>query len=85
MLEREANSCNTHKRNHYYRVGQAYGQATEPLPAAHPFWAHPRVTVLPHVAAQTDLRSAAAVVAANIAALDGGAAIAHRVWRERGY
>jgi len=25
----------------------------EPLPAEHPFWAHPRVTVTPHVAAET--------------------------------
>ena len=40
--------------------------AVEPLPEAHPFWRHPRVTVLPHTAAQTDRRSAAAVVALNL-------------------
>jgi len=45
---------------------------TEPLPPAHPFWQHPRVTVLPHVAALTDPRSAAAVVAANLAAWRAG-------------
>lgn len=57
----------------------------EPLPADHPFWAHRQVTVLPHVAAQTDERSAAAVVAANIAALVDGAPLAHLVRRDAGY
>jgi glyoxylate/hydroxypyruvate reductase A len=57
----------------------------EPLPAAHPFWAHPRVTVLPHVAAPTDPRSAVAVVVANLKALRSGATPAHLVDRERGY
>jgi glyoxylate/hydroxypyruvate reductase len=57
----------------------------EPLPADHAFWRHPRVTVLPHVAAQTDERSASAVVAANLRALAAGAPIAHLVDRARGY
>lgn len=58
---------------------------TEPLPADHPYWRHPRVTVLPHAAAQTDARSAAAVVAHNIEALARGAPLAHLVAREAGY
>jgi len=58
---------------------------TEPLPAGHPFWAHPRITVLPHVAAQTDLRSAAAVALANVEALACGAPLANLVSRELGY
>jgi len=58
---------------------------TEPLPAGHAFWQHPRVTVLPHAAAATDERSAAAVVAANLRALAAGAPIAHLVDRRRGY
>jgi glyoxylate/hydroxypyruvate reductase A len=58
---------------------------TEPLPAAHPFWTHPQVTVLPHAAAATDERSAAAVVATNLRALATGAPIAHLVDRSRGY
>jgi glyoxylate/hydroxypyruvate reductase A len=58
---------------------------TEPLPAGHPFWQHPCVTVLPHAAAATDERSAAAVVAANLRALMAGAPIAHLVDRSRGY
>ncbi len=57
----------------------------EPLPAGHAFWAHPRVTVLPHVAAQTDPRSAAAMVAFNVDALRRGRPLAHRVDRQRGY
>jgi glyoxylate/hydroxypyruvate reductase A len=59
--------------------------AQEPLPAAHAFWRHPKVTVLPHVAALTDERSAAQVVAANLEALARGAPIAHLVERARGY
>jgi glyoxylate/hydroxypyruvate reductase len=57
----------------------------EPLPAAHAYWRHPRVTVLPHVAAQTDPRSAARVVAANVTALLEGRPLAHLVQPERGY
>jgi glyoxylate/hydroxypyruvate reductase len=59
--------------------------AAEPLPSAHPFWSHPRVTVLPHVAAQTDLQSACAVVARNVAALRRGQPLEHLVQRARGY
>ena len=58
---------------------------TEPLPATHVFWFHPRVTLWPHAAAQTDLRSAAAVVATNVEAVRRGEAAAHLVDRSRGY
>jgi glyoxylate/hydroxypyruvate reductase A len=57
----------------------------EPLPAEHCFWGHPRVTVLPHCAAQTDPRSAAAVVRANVLALRAGQPLAHLVQRQQGY
>ncbi|MBL8323589.1 MAG: glyoxylate/hydroxypyruvate reductase A [Rubrivivax sp.] len=57
----------------------------EPLPAAHRFWRHPRVTMLPHAAALTDHASAAQVVAANLRALREGAVPAHLVDRARGY
>ena len=59
--------------------------STEPLPPEHPFWRHPRVTVLPHAAAQTDPRSAAAVVARNIEALAAGRPLQHLVARDAGY
>jgi glyoxylate/hydroxypyruvate reductase A len=58
---------------------------TEPLPPEHPYWRHPRVTVLPHAAAQTDARSAAAVVARNIEALAAGLPLRHLVARDSGY
>jgi glyoxylate/hydroxypyruvate reductase A len=58
---------------------------TEPLPAGHAFWSHPRVTVLPHAAAQTDPRSAASVVAANLRAWRAGQSLQHVVDRARGY
>jgi len=57
----------------------------EPLPATHAFWSHPRVTVWPHAAALTDLRSAVAVAAANVEAVRRGEPAAHLVDRTRGY
>lgn len=59
--------------------------ATEPLPREHRFWTHPRVTVLPHAAAQTDPRSASQVVARNVRALRAGRAVEHLVDCARGY
>jgi glyoxylate/hydroxypyruvate reductase A len=58
---------------------------SEPLPAERRFWHHPRVTVLPHVAALTDPRSAAQLVAANVQALVEGRSVAFQVDRVRGY
>ena len=58
---------------------------TEPLPPGHAFWSHPRITVLPHVAAPTDPRSAAPIAAANVHALRAGQPLAHLVDRTRGY
>ncbi|WP_269715350.1 2-hydroxyacid dehydrogenase [Caulobacter sp. NIBR2454] len=39
---------------------------TEPLPASSPLWDHPAVTVLPHISAVTDRRTASLIVADNI-------------------
>lgn len=58
---------------------------TEPLPAEHAFWMHPRITVLPHTAAQTDPRSAAEIAARNVRALRAGQALAALVDRTKGY
>jgi glyoxylate/hydroxypyruvate reductase A len=57
----------------------------EPLSPEHPFWVHPRITVLPHSAAQTDARSAAAIAARNVLALRAGRPLEHLVDRARGY
>jgi glyoxylate/hydroxypyruvate reductase A len=57
----------------------------EPLPDGHAFWSHPQVTVLPHVAAQTDPRSASRVVADNVRAIRQGLPPRHLVDRSRGY
>ncbi|MDC8787009.1 2-hydroxyacid dehydrogenase [Roseateles koreensis] len=59
--------------------------AQEPLPPQHPFWQHPQITVLPHCAAQTDPRSALAVVVGNLRALREGRPLQHLVQRQRGY
>lgn len=59
--------------------------STEPLPPAHVLWRHPAVTVLPHAAAMTDPRSAAAVAAANLRALRDGTPLSHLADPGRGY
>ncbi|HEY0213772.1 MAG TPA: glyoxylate/hydroxypyruvate reductase A [Paenirhodobacter sp.] len=58
---------------------------TEPLPVDHPYWAHPRVTVTPHIAAATRPGTAAAVIAENIRRGEAGAPFLHLVDRGRGY
>ncbi|WP_339114412.1 glyoxylate/hydroxypyruvate reductase A [Thioclava sp. GXIMD2076] len=57
----------------------------EPLPATHPFWAHPRVTVTPHIAAATRPETASKVIAENIARAEAGQPLLHLVDRTRGY
>jgi glyoxylate/hydroxypyruvate reductase A len=57
----------------------------EPLPPDHPFWAHPRVTVTPHIAADTRTTSAAHVLAENIRRGEAGEPFLHLVNRARGY
>ena len=57
----------------------------EPLPPSHPFWAHPQVTVTPHVASATRVSSAVRVVAENIRRGEAGEPFLHLVDRARGY
>ena len=57
----------------------------EPLPADHPFWAHPKVTVTPHIASETRPETAAQVIAENIRRGETGEPFLHLVDRERGY
>ena len=44
----------------------------EPLPAGHPFWSHPKVTVTPHLAAPTPYGPAAEQIAAGLRQLEAG-------------
>jgi glyoxylate/hydroxypyruvate reductase A len=57
----------------------------EPLPADHPFWAHPKVTVTPHIASETRPETAAEVIAENVRRGESGEPFLHLVDRERGY
>lgn len=58
---------------------------TEPLPPDHAFWAHPRVTVTPHIAADTRPATAAEAVAENVRRGEAGLPFLHQVDRARGY
>jgi glyoxylate/hydroxypyruvate reductase A len=58
---------------------------TEPLPAAHPFWMHPKITVTPHTSARTLRDESIAQIAGKIQALQRGAAVAGVVDPVRGY
>lgn len=58
---------------------------TEPLPPDHPFWAHPGITVTPHIAADTRMESAARVLAENIRRGEAGEPLLYLVDRTRGY
>ncbi|MFD1797631.1 glyoxylate/hydroxypyruvate reductase A [Paracoccus aurantiacus] len=57
----------------------------EPLPPAHPYWAHPAVTVTPHIASETRVETAAQVVAENLRRAMRGEKPLFLVDREKGY
>lgn len=57
----------------------------EPLPPEHPFWAHPLITVVPHVAAITQVKTAARTLAINVRAMLAGKVPQHAVDRAQGY
>jgi glyoxylate/hydroxypyruvate reductase A len=57
----------------------------EPLPADHPFWAHPSVTVTPHIASETRPASASRVIAENVRRGEAGEPFLHLVDRTLGY
>ena len=57
----------------------------EPLPQDHRYWTHPRVTVTPHIAADTRAPSAARVIAENIRRGEAGLPLLNQVDRARGY
>lgn len=57
----------------------------EPLPAGHPFWAHPKIMVTPHVASLTQRDSGSQFVARTLRSLMAGRKPAGLVDRRRGY
>ena len=57
----------------------------EPLPPAHRFWHHPRITVTPHVSAVTLIEESVAQIAAKIRRLEAGLPVTGVVDRDRGY
>jgi glyoxylate/hydroxypyruvate reductase A len=57
----------------------------EPLPAGHPFWHHPRITLTPHASAVTLVEDAALQVAGKIRRLERGEPVTGTVDRARGY
>jgi glyoxylate/hydroxypyruvate reductase len=57
----------------------------EPLPAESPFWSHPKVTVSPHNAADTDPDAISVYVAEQIARHERGESLQNVVDRRLGY
>ena len=57
----------------------------EPLPRDHPFWAHPRVTVTPHIASATRPATASRAIAENVRRGEAGEPLLNLVDRARGY
>lgn len=58
---------------------------TEPLPTDHPFWAHQKITVTPHIAAATRPNTGANVIAENLKRSLNGDPLLHLVDRDSGY
>ncbi len=57
----------------------------EPLPADHPYWAHPQVTVTPHIAAETRALTASQAIVENIRRGEAGEPFVNLVDRKLGY
>ncbi len=58
---------------------------TEPLPENHPFWNTPRITITPHISAETLRAESIEQIALKIAALTRGEPISGIVDAKRGY
>lgn len=58
---------------------------TEPLPAGHPFWTHPKITATPHTSARTLREESIAQITRKMAALQRGEPVAGTVDPARGY
>jgi glyoxylate/hydroxypyruvate reductase A len=57
----------------------------EPLPAPHPFWEEPRITMTPHISALTVRQDSVRQIAGKIGQLEKGEPVADVIDRARGY
>ena len=57
----------------------------EPPPDDHPFWAHPKVLLTPHIASLIDPEAGAKVIAENIKRFRAGEAVPDLVDLAQGY
>ena len=57
----------------------------EPLPAQHPFWQEPRITITPHISALTLRRESVQQIAGKIRQLEQGQPVTDIVDRNQGY
>jgi glyoxylate/hydroxypyruvate reductase A len=58
---------------------------TEPLPSDHPFWTHPRVTITPHIAAESQPATCLPVIVDNLRRFAAGQPLRNLIDRDRGY
>lgn len=57
----------------------------EPLPPEHSFWAHPKITITPHIASLTDPVSVAPQIVENYRRMTAGQPLLNQVDIQRGY
>jgi glyoxylate/hydroxypyruvate reductase A len=57
----------------------------EPLPAESPLWAHPKVTVMPHVARRPTVAQLVTEIAANIRSIEAGGGLLQEIDKRMGY
>ena len=85
-----ADTCKEDDLLNAVRSGQLAGAALdvfveEPLPETHLFWSEPRISIWPHVAAQTNPDTAADQVAQAISKVLAGGQPDHVVDHNKGY
>lgn len=57
----------------------------EPLPADHPFWAHPKITVTPHIASMIDAPTGGKIIARNLLRFEENGTLPDLADAQRGY
>jgi glyoxylate/hydroxypyruvate reductase A len=57
----------------------------EPLPAEHPFWHHPKITLTPHIASSASYEVIAEQILHNLSRLEAQLPLVNRVDSEQGY